>query len=97
MSLILLIYLTYSEINRYSHAYQIILRIVKYQSYGMIIINLLGAPYLIPISLFVIIKSNLVLLTPETAKTVHIFPAVGNVIRSNLKSFLIHGFPKNNK
>ena len=45
----LLIYRAFSEINRYNHPYQIISRTVKYQSFVINIINLLGALYLISI------------------------------------------------
>ena len=39
----LLIYRVFAEINRYIHPYQIISRIMKYQSFVINIINLLGA------------------------------------------------------
>ena len=48
----LLIYRVFSEINRYNHPYQIISRIMKYQSFVINIINLLGALYLISINFF---------------------------------------------
>ena len=62
----LLIYLAYSEINRYSHPYQIISRIVKYQLFVINIINLLGALCLISINLLLILISKLIPMTPET-------------------------------
>ena len=69
----LLIYRVFSEINRYNHPYQIISRIMKYQSFVINIINLLGALYLISINLFLILISKLVTLTPETARTLNMF------------------------
>ena len=41
----LLILRAFSEINRYNHPYQVISRIVKYQSFVINIINLLRALY----------------------------------------------------
>ena len=70
---ILLVYRVFSEINRYNHPYQIISRIMKYQSFVINIINLLGALYLISINLFLILISKLVTLTPETARTLNMF------------------------
>ena len=52
--------------NQYNHPYQIISRIVKYQSFVINIINLLGA--LISINVFLILISKLVPLTSETAE-----------------------------
>ena len=52
-----MIYLVHSEINRYSQSYLIISRIVKYQSFVINIINLLGALYLISIKLFLDIET----------------------------------------
>ena len=69
----LLIYRVFSEINWYNHPYQIISRIMKYQSFVINIINLLGALYLISINLFLILISKLVTLTPETARTLNMF------------------------
>ena len=69
----LLIYRVFSEINRYNHPYQIISRIMKYQSFVINIINLLGALYLISINMFLILISKLVTLTPETARTLNMF------------------------
>ena len=69
----LLIYRVFSEINRYNHPYQIISRIMMYQSFVINIINLLGALYLISINLFLILTSKLVTLTPETARTLNMF------------------------
>ena len=69
----LLIYRVFSEINRYNHPYQIISRMMKYQSFVINIINLLGALYLISINLFLILISKLVTLTPETARTLNMF------------------------
>ena len=60
-----------SEINRYNHPFQTISRIVKYQSFVVNIINLLGALYLISEHLCLI--SKLVLLTLETARTLNMF------------------------
>ena len=59
--------------NRYNHPYQIISRTVKYQSFVINIINLLGALYLISINLFLIFISKLVLLTLELARTLNMF------------------------
>ena len=42
-----MIYRAFSEINRYNNPYQIISRTVKYQSFVINIINILGALYLI--------------------------------------------------
>ena len=69
----LLIYRAFSEINRYNHPYQIISRTVKYQSFVINIINLLGALYLISINLFLILISKLVPLTLELARTLNMF------------------------
>ena len=69
----LLIYQAFSEINRYNHPYQIISRTVKYQSFVINIINLLGALYLISINLFLILISKLVPLTLELARTLNMF------------------------
>ena len=69
----LLIYLVHSETNRYNQSYQIISRIVKYKSFVINIINLLGALYLISIKSFLILISKLVPLTPETARTLNMF------------------------
>ena len=69
----LLIYRAFSEINRYNHPYQIISRTVKYQSFVINIINLLGALYLISINLFLILISRLVPLTLELARTLNMF------------------------
>ena len=69
----LLIYRVFSEINRYNPPYKIILRIVKYQSFVINIINLLGALYLISINLFLILILKLVPLTPEPARILNIF------------------------
>ena len=69
----LLIYRAFSEINRYNHPYQIISRTVKYQSFVINIINLLGALYLISINLFPILISKLVPLTLELARTLNMF------------------------
>ena len=68
-----IIYRVFSEINRYNHPYQIISRTVKYQSFVINIINLLGALYLISINLFLILISKLVTLTLELARTLNIF------------------------
>ena len=57
----------------YNYPYQIISRIMKYQSFVINIINLLGALYLISINLFLIFISKLVALTPETARTLNMF------------------------
>ena len=73
----LLIYRVFLEINRYNHPYQIISRIMKYQSFVINIINLLGALYLISINLFLILISKLVTLTPETARTLNMFIRLG--------------------
>ena len=67
----LLIYRAFLEINRYNYPYQIISRIVKYQSFVINIINLLGALYLISINLFLILISKLVPLTPKPARTLN--------------------------
>ena len=48
-------------------------RIMKYQSFVINIINLLGALYLISINLILILISKLVTLTPETARTLNMF------------------------
>ena len=69
----LLIYRAFSEINRYNHPFQIISKIVKYQSFVINIINLLWALYLISINLFLILISKLVPLTAETARTLNMF------------------------
>ena len=63
----------FSEVNRYNHPYQIISRIMKYQSFVINIINLLGALYLISINLFLILISKRVTLTPELARTLNMF------------------------
>ena len=60
-------------INRYNHPYQIISRTVKYQSFVINIINLLGALYLISINLFLILISKLVPLTLELARILNMF------------------------
>ena len=62
-----------SEINRYNHPYQIISRTVKYQSFVINIITLLGALYLISINLLLILISKLVPLTLELARTLNMF------------------------
>ena len=69
----LLIYRAFSEINRYNQPYQIISRTVKYQSFVINIINLLGALYLISINLFLILISKLVPLTLELARNLNMF------------------------
>ena len=69
----ILIYRAFSEINRYNHPYQIISRTVKYQSFVINIINLLGALYLISMNLFLILISKLVPLTLELARTLNMF------------------------
>ena len=69
----LLIYRAFSQINRYNHPYQIISRTVKYQSFVINIINLLGALYLISINLFLILISKRVPLTLELARTLNMF------------------------
>ena len=46
---------------------------MKYQLFVINIINLLGALYLISISLLLILISKLVPLTPETVKTLNMF------------------------
>ena len=69
----LLIYLVHSEINRYNQLYQIISRILKYQSFVINIINLLGVLYLISIKLFLTLISKLVPLTPKTVRTLNMF------------------------
>ena len=69
----LLIYRAFSEINRYNHPYQIISTTVKYQSFVINIINLLGVLYLISINLFLILISKLVPLTLELARTLNMF------------------------
>ena len=46
-------------------------RIVKYQSFVINIINLLGALYLLSINLFLVLISNLVPLTPELARALN--------------------------
>ena len=66
-------YRAFSEINRYNHPYHIISRTVKYQSFVINIINLLGALYLISINLFLILISKLVPLTLELARTLNMF------------------------
>ena len=48
-------------------------RTVKYQSFVINIINLLGARYLILIKLFLILISNVVPLTLELARTLNMF------------------------
>ena len=67
----------FSEINRYNYPYQIVLRVVKHQSFVIHIISLLGGLCLFSINLFLVLISKLVPLTPETA--------VGHVITGNLK------------
>ena len=57
----------------YNQLYQIISRIMKYQSFVINIINLSGALYLIVINLFQILISKLVTLTPETARILNMF------------------------
>ena len=59
--------------DRYNHPYKFFSRIMKYQSFDINIINLLGALYLISINLFLILISKLVTLTPETARTLNMF------------------------
>ena len=61
------------DLNRYNHPYQIISRFVKYQSFVINIINLLGALYLISIKLFLILISKFVPLTLELARTLNMF------------------------
>ena len=68
-----MIYLVYSEIDRYDHPYQIILSILNYQSFVIHIINLLGAVYFISINLFLILISKLVSLTSATVRTLNMF------------------------
>ena len=68
-----MIYLVFSEINRYNQPYLIISRIVKYQSFVTNIINLLGTLYLISIKLFLVLISKLVPLTPDPVRTLNIF------------------------
>ena len=63
----------FSEINRYNHPYRIISRTMKYQSFIINIISLLGALYLISINLFLIFISKLVPLTLELARTLNMF------------------------
>ena len=59
---------------------------MKYQSFVIYIINLLGALHLISINLFLILISKLVPLTPETAETLkYVYLAAGHVITGNLK------------
>ena len=59
---------------------------MKYQSFVINMINLVGALYLISINLFLILISKLVTLTPETARTLkYIYLAAGHVITSNLR------------
>ena len=65
-----LIYLVYSETNRYNHPFQIILRIVKYLLFVINIINLLRALYLILINLFLIL---ILKLAPLTVRTLNMF------------------------
>ena len=72
------LYLVHSEIDRNNQPYQIISRIVKYQSFVINIINLLGALYLISIKLFLILISKLVLLTPETVMILNMFSGCGS-------------------
>ena len=62
-----------SEINRYNHPYQIISSLMKYQSFVINIINLLGVLYVISINLFLILISKLITLTPQTARTLNMF------------------------
>ena len=68
-----MIYRAFSEINRYNHPYQIISRAVKYQSFVINIIILLGALYLISINLFLILISKLVSLTLELVRPLNMF------------------------
>ena len=60
-------------ISIHNHPYQIISRTVKYQSFVINIINLLGELYLISINLFLILISKLVPLTLEFARTLNMF------------------------
>ena len=91
----LMIYRAFSDINRYTHPFQIISRIVKYQAFVINIINLLGALYLISINLFLILISKLVPLTPATARTLNVFIQLRvMLLRAISKSFLIHGFAR---
>ena len=46
---------------------------LKYQSFAINIINLLGALYFISINLFLILISKLVPLTPKTVRTLNMF------------------------
>ena len=84
-----------SEINRYNQSYLIISRILKYQSFVMNIINLLGALYLISIKLFLILISKLVPMTPETVRTLNMFIRLRVILLPAIrKLFLIHGFDR---
>ena len=75
----------HSEINQYNQPYQFISRIVKYQSFVINIINLLGALYLISVKLFLILISELVPLTPDTKDSKYVYPVAGHVITGNLR------------
>ena len=91
----LLIYRVFSEINRYNHPHQIISRIMKYQSFVINIINLLGALYLISINLFLILISKLVTLTPKTVRTLNMFIRLRvMLLRAIREAFLIYGFAR---
>ena len=81
-----MIYLVHLEMSRYNKPYQIISKIVKYQSFVINILNLLGALYLMSIKLFLILISKLVPLTPETVRTLnYVYPAACHIITCNLK------------
>ena len=73
----LLIYLVQSVINRNNQSYLIISRIVKYQSFVINVINLLGALYLISLKLFLFLISKFVPLTPETVRTLNMLFGCG--------------------
>ena len=68
-------YLVQPEINLHNQPYQIISRIVKYQSFVINIINLLHveALYSIAIKLVLILISKHVPLTPETVSNLNMF------------------------
>ena len=87
-----MIYRVVSEINRYNHPYQIISRIVKYQSFVINIINLLGALFNKPVSDLAIETCTSDSCDCKDSK--YVYPAACHVMTGNLKIILIHGFAR---
>ena len=80
-----IIYRVFSEINRCNHPHQIISRIMKYQSFVINIINLLGALYLIFNKFVSDLDTETCNPDSNCKDSKYVYPAAGHVCTGNLR------------